>query len=69
MNASIKECTMNKLTTLTALLLAPLAALGEVPGPPGVVALAGRTGWPEQLQAEALTRTAEPPAEPGLHPR
>jgi 2-amino-4-hydroxy-6-hydroxymethyldihydropteridine diphosphokinase len=49
--------------------LAPLAALGEVPGPPAVVALAGRTGWPEPLQAEALTRTAEPPAEPGLNPR
>ncbi len=29
--------------------LAPLAALGEAPGPPGVVALAGRPGWPEPL--------------------
>ena len=59
--------------------LAPLAALavghGAVPeatgpGPGGTaIALAGRTGWPEQLEAASLTRTAEPPAGPAPHPR
>ena len=55
--------------------LAPLAALGAAlertaPGPDcTAVALAGRSGWPEQLEEGLLTRTAEPPAGPDPHPR
>ena len=54
--------------------LAPLAALGADLGAdlgPGwtAMALAGRSGWPEQLGAASLTRTAEPPAGPDPHPR
>lgn len=50
--------------------LAPLAALaGEEPEPGwSAVPLAGRPGWPEQLQADALTRTAERPGRPRPHP-
>jgi 2-amino-4-hydroxy-6-hydroxymethyldihydropteridine diphosphokinase len=51
--------------------LAPLAALERTaPGPScTAIALAGRTGWPEQLEEVWLTRTAEPPAGPDPHPR
>ena len=50
--------------------LAPLAALARQAAEPGWAALplAGRPGWPEQLPAEALTRTSEPPGLPGPHP-
>jgi 2-amino-4-hydroxy-6-hydroxymethyldihydropteridine diphosphokinase len=55
--------------------LAPLAALGAAleataPGPNcTAIALAGRTGWPEQLEEGLLTRTADPPAGPDRNPR
>ena len=51
--------------------LAPLAALERTaPGPScTAIALAGRTGWPEQLEEGWLTRTAKPPAGPDPHPR
>ena len=55
--------------------LAPLASLGAAlgkaaPGPGcKAVALAGRPGWPEQLEATSLTRTAEHPAESNPNPR
>jgi 2-amino-4-hydroxy-6-hydroxymethyldihydropteridine diphosphokinase len=54
--------------------LAPLAALGAVleataPEPDcTAIALARRTGWPEQLEEGLLTRTAEPPAEADPRP-
>ncbi|MCP9881774.1 2-amino-4-hydroxy-6-hydroxymethyldihydropteridine diphosphokinase [Cyanobium sp. Alchichica 3B3-8F6] len=51
--------------------LAPLAALERTAPGPGctAVALAGQPGWPEQLEAASLTRTAEPPAGPAPNPR
>ncbi len=50
--------------------LAPLAALAGLAPEPGwaAVPLAGRAGWPEQLPANGLTRTTEPPGRPGPHP-
>ncbi len=50
--------------------LAPLAALAAQAPDPGWAAesLAGRPGWPEQLPANWLTRTAEPPAGPEPNP-